>query len=619
MKYFLLTGFLVSLCILCLDAQPSIPGNVRLFSYDSHLEIKWTPSSGASITNYRILRSEDGGNTFQQISQTGASDTLYIDFIGPDAYDQTFQYQVTAVDAAGRVSEPSAPISASTHLMSDEEFLDMVQAYTFRYFWEFGHPVSGLARERNTSGNLVTMGGSGFGIMAILVAIEREFISWEDGLDRLLDMVVFLEGADRFRGVFPHWMNGETGRTIPFSQFDNGGDIVETAFLLQGLLTAKKYFDGDSVDEIVLRTKIDGIWEFVDWNWYRKQNQNVIYWHWSPEHQFRINLPVRGFNETMMVYLLAVASPTNAVPATLYQKGWAGGNYENGKSFFDIQLPLGPDLGGPLFFAHYSYIGFDPRNIKDEYANYFVQNRNHTLINRAYCISNPKGFQGYGENCWGLTASDDPNGYLAHAPGGARDNGTITPTAALSSMPYTPEESIAALKHMYRVHGKDIWGPMGFYDAFNVSRNWYTNSYLAIDQGPIICMIENYRSGLLWDYFMQNEEIQSGLTAIGFEPDTTTTSTRTEVVAANFFQLKSWPNPTSEQLQLSFFLNEKATVKMNVTDASGRPIKQLQKKQQLAPGPHRYTFDVSGTESGMYYLFFETDKRTSIVPFQIIH
>jgi hypothetical protein len=604
--------------MLCLNAQPSTPGDVRLFSYDSHVELKWTPSSGASITNYRIFRSEDGGDTFQQIGQTGPSDTLFIDFIGPDAFDETFQYQVAGIDVAGRSSEPSTPLAGSTRMMTDEALLDMVQEYTFRYFWEFGHPVSGLARERNTSGDLVTMGGSGFGIMAILVGIERGYISWEQGLDRILKMVVFLERADRFKGVYPHWMNGETGRTIRFSQFDDGGDVVETAFLLQGLLTARKYFSGESVDEIVLRTKINGIWEAIDWNWYRKQNQNVIFWHWSPEHQFRINLPVRGYNETMMVYLLAVASPTNAVPANLYEKGWAGGNYENGRTYYNIKLPVGPNLGGPLFFAHYSFIGFDPRGIKDEYTNYFVQNRNHTLINRAYCIQNPRGFQGYGENCWGLTASDDPDGYLAHEPGGSRDNGTITPTAALSSMPYTPEESIAALKHMYREHGKEMWGPMGFYDAYNLSRNWFADSYLAIDQGPIVCMIENYRTGLLWNYFMQNEEIQSALTAIGFEPDNTTSSS-TEVVSANFFQLKSWPNHASEELHLSFTLNDKATVRLNLIDVSGKPIKQLQKEQRLPSGSHQYTFELSGVESGTYYLFFETNKRTSIVPFQIIH
>jgi hypothetical protein len=618
MKFSLLTSFLLSVCMLCLNAQPSTPGDVRVFSYDSHVELKWAPSSGASITNYRIFRSEDEGDSFQQVAQMGSSDTLFIDFIGPDFPDLSFQYQVTAVDAAGRSSERSNPVSASTRPMSDEAFLDMVQEYTFRYFWEFGHPESGLARERNTSGDLVTMGGSGFGIMAILVGIERGYISWEQGLDRILKMVVFLERADRFKGVYPHWMNGETGRTIRFSQFDDGGDVVETAFLLQGLLTARKYFSGESVDEIVLRTKINGIWEAIDWNWYRKQNQNVIFWHWSPEHQFRINLPVRGYNETMMVYLLAVASPTKAVPANLYEKGWAGGNYENGRTFYDIKLPVGPNLGGPLFFAHYSYIGFDPRDIKDEYTNYFVQNRNHTLINRAYCIDNPRNFEGYGENCWGLTASDDPDGYLAHEPGGSRDNGTITPTAALSSMPYTPEESIAALKHMYREHGKEIWGPMGFYDAFNLSRNWFADSYLAIDQGPIVCMIENYRTGLLWDYFMQNEEIQSALTAIGFEPDNTTSS-RTEVVPANFFQLKSWPNPASEELHLSFTLNDKATVRLNLIDVSGKPIKQLQKEQRLPSGSHQYTFELSGVESGTYYLFFETDGQTSIVPFQIIH
>lgn len=601
-------------------AQPSSPAFFRVRPFDSHLELKWKAPDEGHASNYRIFRSDDEGETFEQLAQTSGADTLFIDFIGPDAHDQTYQYHMVALDGVGNTSVTTDTLTASTRMMSDEEFLDMVQEYTFRYFWEFGHPVSGLSRERNTSGNTVTMGGSGFGVMAILVGIERGFITWEEGLERLLDMVVFLEGADRFYGVFPHWMNGETGLVRPFSQRDNGGDIVETAFLMQGLLTVQKYFDGDSVDEIVLRTKVQDIWEAINWDWYRQFGQNVIYWHWSPEFDFQINLRVRGYNEAMMVYLLAVASPTNGVPASLYHSGWAGGNYTNERSYYGYTLPVGPNLGGPLFFAHYSYIGFDPRNIKDQYTNYFTQNRNHTLINRAYCIDNPKGFEGYGENCWGLTASDDPDGYLAHAPStGNRDNGTITPTAALSSMPYTPDESIAALKHMYRTYGENLWGPMGFYDAFNPSRNWFARSYLAIDQGPIICMIENYRSGLLWENFMKNEDIQNALTAIGFEPDTTATSISPNVVPSSFFELKSWPNPASSDLQLSFSMSKRTSIKISLVDAGGRPVHEIAKSRLFPSGKHQLSTTVSQLESGMYYLFFETPDKISITPVQIMH
>ena len=410
------------------------------------------------------------------------------------------------------MSVPSDTVEAATRVFSDDELLDMVQQYTFRYFWDFADPASGMARERNTSGNTVTSGGSGFGIMAMLVGIERGFITRDQGIARMQKILTFLENADRFHGAWSHWIDGNTGHVIPFSQQDNGGDLVETGFLVQGLLAARNYFNHDTPAEQGIAQKITDLWEAVEWDWYRQNNSNVLYWHWSPDNNWAINMQIRGWNEAAIIYILAIASPTHGVPASLWQTGWAGNsNYVNGKTFYGYKLDVGWDKGGPLFFAHYSFLGFDPRHKKDAYANYFINNRNHTLINRAYCIDNPQNFTGYSENCWGLTASDDPDGYMAHEPVSGRDNGTITPTASLSSMPYTPEESINALKYLYRNLGKKIWGPMGFYDAFNQKRNWYTTSYLAIDQGPIIDMIENYRSQLLWNNFMANTEIQQAL------------------------------------------------------------------------------------------------------------
>ncbi len=408
--------------------------------------------------------------------------------------------------------------------LEDEELLEEIQKVTFSYFWDFAHPVSGMIRERNTSGDLVTSGGSGFGVMAILVGIHRGFISREEGRARVQKMVTFLSMADRFKGAWPHWMNGQTGRVIPFSAKDNGGDLVETSFLLQGLLTARSYFDEESIEEEKLRTQITTLWEEVNWNWYRKQVQTQLFWHWSPEFGFDINLPIRGWNETMIAYILGIASPTHRIPPNLYDKGWAGSNYENGQTFYGYKLSVGDGTGGPLFFTHYSFLGLDPRGKRDAYANYFFHCQNQTLVNRAYCISNPENHQGYGANCWGLTASDDPDGYRAHAPNVQADNGTITPSAAIGSIVYTPEESIAAIRHFLATYREKVWGPMGFYDAFNLSRNWFATSYLAIDQGPIICMIENFRSGLLWEYFMRNQEITDALAAVGFVEDTATTS-----------------------------------------------------------------------------------------------
>lgn len=400
-------------------------------------------------------------------------------------------------------------------VVSDDALLTMVQQQTFKYFWDFAHPASGMARERNTSGDIVTSGGSGFGIMAIIVGIERSFITRQQGLERMDRILTFLESADRFHGAWPHWMNGNTGDVVPFSANDNGGDLVETSFLIQGLLTFRQYLDPNVTGESALIDRINNLWETVEWNWYTQGGQNVLFWHWSPDKQWVMNHRIRGYNEALITYFLAAASPTHSIDASVYHEGWAdNGAIRNNKSFYGITLPLGYDYGGPLFFAHYSFLGLDPRNLQDEYANYWTQNVNHTLINRAYSADNPKNFVGYSADNWGLTASDNHQGYSAHSP--TNDLGVITPTAALSSFPYTPEESMEALKFFYYTLGDRLWGPYGFYDAFNVTEGWTADSYLAIDQGPIIVMIENYRTGLLWDLFMSSSEIQVAKNKLGF-------------------------------------------------------------------------------------------------------
>ena len=404
--------------------------------------------------------------------------------------------------------------------LSDSALLDLVQHQTFKYFWDFAHPVSGMARERSNvaydyGNEVVTTGGTGFGIMAIIVATERKWISRDTAARHLLKMVKFLWNADAFHGVFPHWMNGATGKVIRFSRKDDGADLVETSYLLQGLLCARQYFNGTSNTERELRNRINWIWGEVEWNWFTKGGEEVLYWHWSPNNDWAMNFPLRGYNETLITYILAASAERYPVSPVVYHRGWAQSNFfKNGKTFYNIKLPLGFDYGGPLFFTHYSFLGLDPRGLKDQYADYWEQNRNHTLINHAYCVDNPKHWKGYGENCWGLTASDNPWGYGAHSP--TEDLGVITPTAALSAFPYTPDFSMKALKHFYYDLGDKIWGEYGFVDSFDETQNWYAKSYLAIDEGPIVVMIENYRTGLLWKLFMSCPEIQNGLKKLGF-------------------------------------------------------------------------------------------------------
>lgn len=400
-------------------------------------------------------------------------------------------------------------------VVTDDELLTLVQQQTFKYFWDFAHPNCGLARERNTSGDIVTIGGSGFGVMAILVGIQRNFITRAEGVSRLNTIVSFLQTADRFHGVWPHWMNGNTGRVIPFSPNDNGGDLVETSFMMEGLLAARQFLNPLDATENAIIQKINAIWETIEFDWYTRGGQNVLYWHWSPNLDWIMNVPIRGYNEALIIYFLAAASPTHTIDASVYHQGWArNGGMVNGKTFYGRVLPVGPDLGGPLFFAHYSFLGLNPTNLSDTYANYWTQNVNHTLINHDYCVANPGNKIGYSEQSWGLTASDHQGGYSAHSP--TNDMGVITPTAALSSFPYTPIESMKALKFFYYNIGDRLWGPYGFYDAFNPGEDWYATSTLAIDQGPIIVMIENYRTGLIWNLFMSAPEVQIAMTKLSF-------------------------------------------------------------------------------------------------------
>jgi hypothetical protein len=465
-----------------------------------------TGGSSALPLTYQL--SEGNKKLILTSSQKLASLTRYQLYISNElkgANQETFtlftKYFYSALDPT-----PKFPV------ITDDELLTLVQQQTFKYFWDFAHPASGMARERNTSGDLVTTGGSGFGLMALIVGIERGFITRTEGIQRLEKIITFLESADRFHGAWPHWINGNTGKVIPFSTKDNGGDLVETSFLVQGLITFRQYLDPGNATENNLIGRINTLWEGVEWDWYRKNNENVLYWHWSPTYNWEMNFPLSGYFEQQITYLLAAASPTHSIPKIVYSNGFAknGGIVQN-NTYYGINLKLGGLF--PLFWVHYSYLGLDPR-FSDDYANYWEQNVNASRINQAYCIANPKKYIGYSDACWGLTSSDNQSGYAAHSP--ANDLGVITPSAALSSFPYTPAESMKALKFFYYNLGDKLWGPYGFYDAFNLTSGWYANSYLAIDQGPIIAMIENHRSGLLWNLFMSAPEVQSGISKLNF-------------------------------------------------------------------------------------------------------
>jgi hypothetical protein len=419
-------------------------------------------------------------------------------------YEGYSNWFVTALDSTLKFPE-----------ISDEELLTLVQRQTFKYFYDYAHPASGMARERMGSDNTVTTGGSGFGVMALIVGMERGFITRDQGITRLTKIISFLETADRFHGAWSHWINGSTGKVIPFGTQDDGGDLVETAFMSEGLIAMRQYLNPAVPAESSLIARITALYNGIEWDWYRRGGLNVLYWHWSPDYDWAMNFPLHGYNETLITYIMAASSPTHTIPKVVYTEGYArNGGIINGKSFYGYVLPVGYDYGGPLFFAHYSFMGLDPRNLSDAYANYWTQNVNHSLINWKYCATNPKKYPNYNASCWGLTASDLPDGYGVSEP--TNDRGTIAPTAAVSSLPYTPEQSMNAIRYFYYIAGDRLWGDYGFYDAFDVSENWYASSYLAIDQGPEIVMIENYRTHLIWKLFMSAPEVKAGLTKLGF-------------------------------------------------------------------------------------------------------
>ena len=408
---------------------------------------------------------------------------------------------------------------------NDDAMLDYIERVHFNYMWDGAEPTSGMARERihldgqypEHDQDVVTTGGSGFGIAGLVVAMERGFITRDQGVERLTRIVDFLERADRFHGVWPHWINGPTGKVKPFGQKDNGGDLVESCFLMQGLLCVRQYLNRDVEKEKNLAERIDALWKGMEFDWYTRGGQDVLYWHWSPKYEWEMNFPLEGYNECLIVYVLAAASPTHTVPASCYHKGWArSGGIKSNAAPYGYPLELkhngAEQTGGPLFWAHYSWIGLNPKGLKDQYADYWNVVRNHAMSNYQYCVDNPKHYSGYGTDCWGLTASYSPEGYSAHCPG--NDLGVITPTAALSSFPYTPEQSMAALKGFYS-RGESIWGKYGFYDAFSPVSGWTLPRYLAIDQCTIAPMIENYRTGLLWRLFMSCPEVQQGLAKLG--------------------------------------------------------------------------------------------------------
>ena len=571
---------------------PEPPAGLRAEGFDSRIDVNWQPILGDGQVQYFVFGADDAAGPFVRLTKVAHEPMWYSDFFGEN--DQTRFYYVTSLNSNFQQSIPSDTVSATSAAMSEDELLTSVQQAAFRFFYDYGHPASGLTRERTGSGNTCTSGGTGFGLMNFPLAVERGFITRESAAARVLKICTFLrDRAQRHHGAWSHWIHGETGEILPFSTYDDGADLVETAYVVQGLLTVRQYFQAENDAETQIRDIATQLWHDVDWAWFRKEAQeNVLYWHWSPNYGWQMDHQIRGFNETMITYILAVASPTHGVPKSLYDLGWAGGAYWHGRSYFDIFQPVGPKMGGPLFFTHYSFLGLNPHMLTDKYCNYFENNRNISLIHYEYCKQNPKGCEGYGELDWGLTASDDYNGYSAHSP--TNDNCTITPTAAISAMPYTPEQSIATLKHFYYDYGERLWSGFGFKDAFSLEKDWFAESVLAIDQGTIGPMIENYRTGLLWDLFMENAEIQETVKRIAAVDEYQ--GARFD----NYYLEQNYPNPFNPGTTIRFSLPQKSVVTLMVANVLGKEVARIHDGKNMSAGAHEVKFDASELPAGLY-------------------
>ncbi|WP_153798267.1 glucoamylase family protein [Foetidibacter luteolus] len=512
-----------------------VPVIVQAKAYEKHVDIAWKPVVQNGAKYVKLYRSGNG-KIFYPVAVQPTYFNSYADYT--DTTGKKFFYRISLLDENYHESALSNMVSASTHPMSDSALLSMVQEANFRYYWDGAEPNSGLALEDIPGrSNMIAAGASGFGMMALIAGAERKFITREQLINRFDRITLFLEKAEKFHGAFPHFIDGNTGKVVPFfGDNDNGGDLVETSFLMQGLLVARQYFNRNTKAEATIRQRINKVWNGVEWDWYRKEKDSkYLFWHWSPDKEWIINHNLIGWNETLITYFLAIASSTHGVPASMYYTGWAsqeekaqqyrsawgqtedGSHYTNGNTYFGIPLKVGVSNGGPLFFVHYSFMGLNPHTFSDAYTNYFGNNKNIALINYRYCVANPQNHNGYGPEAWGLTASDGPHNYAADEPVPHADKGKLTATGALASFPYTPAESMVALKNYYRNYGKFLWGNYGFKDAFSLDNNWCSEIFMGLNQAPVTVMIENYRSGLVWNLFMSAPEVQEALRKLANE------------------------------------------------------------------------------------------------------
>jgi len=417
-----------------------------------------------------------------------------------------------------------------------DPFFDDLEKRTFSFFWDSANPANGLIPDRYPGPSWSSIAGVGFALTAYPIGVERGYVTRDAARDRALATLRFFAAETEKHGFFYHFLDMKDGERRNHSEVST----VDTALLLAGVLMCESYFDGKDAREREIRRLAEKIYRRVDWTWAEPFSAGLVM-GWTPESGF-IHATWDGYDEAMLVYILALGSPTHAVNPAAW-KAWTS-TYDKhwGTQYGETDLSF-----GPLFGHQYSHVWVDFRAIQDAYMrsrglDYFENSRRATYVQQRYAIENPMHWQGYGPNIWGLTACEGPGrgsqiydgqprrfyGYAARGVGldGSLDDGTIAPTAAIGSLPFAPEIVIPATLEMYKRYGGSIYSTYGFRDSFNPSyqrgaqaskSGWVDEHYLAIDQGPILAMIENYRSELVWRIMRHNDYIRRGLERAGFE------------------------------------------------------------------------------------------------------
>jgi hypothetical protein len=594
---------------------PAPPTAITAETGDRSVRLSWTPASGS--LGVVVFRQPASGGPYERVTPTPVRFDHWFDLDVENGEAVRYVLRSTASGGIGpRIQGPdSAPVEATPVAGAPDVYIEDTARRAFDYFWEEANPQNGLVKDRSRDGAASSIAAVGFGLSAITVAVDRGWITREAAVERTLTTLDFFatcpqgdatSGVCGYRGFFYHFLNMQTGHRAGTNELST----IDTALLLGGVLHAAQYYDGDGA-EADIRARADQIWRRVEWDWATPRDPLVAL-GWRPESGF-IGFDWRGYNEAMILYVLGLGSPTHPLDDGAWD-GWTSTYDGDWGTFYGYTFLSFP----PLFGHQYSHVWIDFRDIQDDYMRekgitYFENSRRATLASRAYSVANPRGFPNYSAEEWGLTASDQPpnlscganptSGYCAHgAPPAQTDNGTITPTAAGGSYAFTPELSREALRTFYARYYNGLWGDYGLKDAYNVAESWFATDYLGIDQGPILLMIENERTGAIWESFMTHPDVRVGLERAGFDVPAVAEAAHPDTEAA-MLALPA-PNPTTGAVRLGLALAEAGPARLTVHDALGRRVAVVA-EGALAAGPHVLAWDAAAVTSGVYVVRLE--------------